>query len=211
MIEINNLQTLSFGRVFFSLITQRYLPMKCNCNQQNNELLKAFCTYTNNYESSEEVDALKMQYLVSAREVVQNYLGYRLDIHDVTEYHVFTGSNDFYLRECPPIEVYSVKVNGESLPAPFYSLRGDHVRLNDCCHCHHGEVEIQYCAGFRKIPDLITQTILRIASLLQTESNSNIGITSRSYGTDGSRSFLNFTSFEKYLQPLYPFRTYKLT
>lgn len=184
--------------------------MKCNIDTQNKELLKAFCTYTNNYETSEEVDALKMQYLVSAREIVQNYLGYRLDIHDVTEDHVFTGSNDIYLREFPIQEVYAVKVNGKSLPAPFFSLRGDHVRLNDCCHCHHGEVEVQYCSGYRKIPDLIIQTILRIASLLQTEANGNIGLTSKSFGNDGSRSFLNYTSYSKYLEPLYPFRIVRL-
>lgn len=185
--------------------------MKCNVNTQNNELLKAFNVYTNNYESDPEIDALKMQYLVSAREVVQNYLGYRLDIHDVTEDHVFTGSKDIYLREFPVQDCYSVKVNGEYLPPMYYSLRGDHVRINDGhCHCH-GEVEVQYCAGYRKIPDLISQTILRIASLLQTEANGSIGLTSKSYGNEGTRSYVNFTSFDRYLQPLYPFKTIKLT
>lgn len=184
--------------------------MRNNCNQQNNELLKAFNTYTNDYEDTPEVNDLKIQYIISAKEIVENYLGYRLDIHDVVEDHVFTGSNDIYLREFPVQEVYSVKVNGKYLPAPLFSLRGDHVRINDFCHCHHGEIEVEYCAGFRKIPDLITQTILRIAALLKTESNSNIGITSKSY-SDGSRSFLNFNDFSKYLNPLYPFKTYKLT
>ena len=185
--------------------------MRNNCNQQNNELLKAFNTYTNDYESDAEVDALKLQYITSAKEIVENYLGYRLDIHDVTEDHVFTGSNDIYLREFPVQECYSVKVNGHSLPAPYFILRGDHVRINDGhCHCH-GEVEIQYCAGYRKIPDLITQTILRIASLIKTEANGNIGLTSKSYGNEGSRSFLNYTNVSQYLDPLYPFRTIKLT
>lgn len=185
--------------------------MKCNYDSQNKELLQRFNDYCADYESSEEIDALKMQYLVSAREVVENYLGYKLSVHDVTEDHVFTGSNDIYLREFPVLECYSLKVNGEYLPPMYYSLRGDHVRINDGhCHCH-GEVEVQYVAGYKKIPDLIIQTICRIAALLKTESNGSIGLTSKSYGNDGSRSFVNFTSFEKYLQPLYPFKTIKLT
>lgn len=186
--------------------------MRNNCTKQNNELLEAFNTYCNDYEDSPEVNALKMQYITSAKEIVENYLGYRLDIHDVTEDHVFTGSNDIYLRQFPVQECYSVKVNGRTLPAPYFTLRGDHVRINDGhCHCHcHGEVEIQYCAGFRTIPDLIVQTILRIAALIKAEANGNIAVTSKSY-SDGSRSFTNYQNYDKFLSPLYPFKTYKLT
>lgn len=185
--------------------------MKCNYDCQNKDLLQRFNDYCNDYETSEEIDALKMQYLVSAREIVENYLGYKLSVHDVTEYHVFTGSNDIYLREFPVIECYTIKVNGESLPALYFTLRGDHVRLNDCCHCHCGEVEVKYCSGYRKIPDLIIQTICRIAALLKTENNGNIGETSKSWGNTGTVSFLNYTNYSKYLEPLYPLRTTKLT
>lgn len=186
--------------------------MKCNYNFQNKELLQRFNDFCNDYEQSEDIDALKMQYLISAREIVESFLGYKLSIHDVTEDHVFTGSNDIYLREFPVQEVYSLKVNGKYLPAPYFTLRGDHVRLEGHCCIHEGEeIEVQYCAGFRAIPDLIETTILRLAALIKTEANGNIGLTSKSYGNEGSRSFVNFTSFDRYLQPLYPFRTIKLT
>lgn len=185
--------------------------MKCNYDSQNKELLQRFNDYCSDYESSKEIDALKMQYLIAAREVVESYLGYRLDIHDVTEDHVLIGSRDIYLREFPVQEVYSVKVNGRPTPAPYFTLRGDHVRIKDgYCHCH-GEAEIQYCSGFRTMPDLIVQTILRIAALLKTEANGNIGETSKSWGNTGSISFLNYTNYSKYLDPLYPLRTTKLT
>lgn len=192
--------------------------MKNNCNAQNNELLKAFNVYTGNYEDDPDVNSLKSQYITSAREIVEGYLGFRLDIHDVTETHVFVGSRDIPLRECPAQDVYGVFYGGKQIPPMFYTLNGDTLHLN-----HHGcgyqddfpicsgmEIVVTYCAGYRKLPDIIIQTILRIASLLQTEANSNIGITSKSY-SDGSRSFLNFSNFDKYLQPLYPLRTYKLT
>ena len=52
------------------------------------------------------------------------------------------------------------------------------------------------------IPRIILMTILRIATLLQSESDSNIGITSKSFGDSGNRQFINFTSYDKYLFPI---------
>ena len=57
-------------------------------------------------------------------------------------------------------------------------------------------------------PKLIIQTVYRIAALLQSEGDSNIGVTSKSFGDSGSRTFVNFTNFDKYLFPL---ARYKLT
>jgi hypothetical protein len=52
------------------------------------------------------------------------------------------------------------------------------------------------------MPDIIKLTVLRIAALLQTESDNSIGVTSVSFGEGGGRSFLNYTNFDKYLMPL---------
>lgn len=183
-------------------------------------LLTRFNYYTNNFESDPEVDALKLQYLGMAKEVTEGYLGYPIDLHQVEEEHIFTGSYDFYLKEFPVQEVYSVILaDGKSLPAPYFSLRGDHVRIKlpkddfyyESCHLWRDDpITIIYSAGYRTLPDIIVQTILRIASLLQTESGGSIGLTSKSYGNDGSRSFLNYTSYAKYLEPLYPLRVVRL-
>jgi len=48
-------------------------------------------------------------------------------------------------------------------------------------------------------PAIIQTTILRIAAILQTESDGNIGITSKSFGDSGNRTFVNQTNFDKYL------------
>lgn len=53
-----------------------------------------------------------------------------------------------------------------------------------------------------KMPNIIKLTVLRIASLLQTESDSNIGVTSKSFGESGTRTFVNFTNFNKHLLPI---------
>jgi hypothetical protein len=57
-----------------------------------------------------------------------------------------------------------------------------------------------------QMPKIITMTVLRIASILESESNSNIGVTSKSFGDSGSRSFINYTNFDKYLLPINGYR-----
>jgi hypothetical protein len=52
------------------------------------------------------------------------------------------------------------------------------------------------------MPNIIKLTGLRIAALLQTESDNNIGITGKSFGDSGSRTFVNYTNFDKYLLPI---------
>jgi hypothetical protein len=56
------------------------------------------------------------------------------------------------------------------------------------------------------LPNIIKTTVLRIAALLQTESDSNIGVTSKSFGESGSRTFVSFTNFDKYLLPISKYR-----
>lgn len=186
--------------------------MKCNCEEHMKDLMDKFQWYLNDFEDSEEALSLKNQYLITAKEIVENYLGYSIDIHDVTEEHISLHSRDIYLREFPVQEVYSVKINGRPLPAPYFTLRGDHVRIVEhfCIPCD-AEIEVQYCAGYRKIPDIVEQTIFRLGSLLKTEANGSIGLTSKSYGNEGSRAYVNFTSFDRYLEPLFPLKTCKLT
>jgi hypothetical protein len=52
------------------------------------------------------------------------------------------------------------------------------------------------------MPKTIYLTIMRIAALLQSESDSNIGVTSKSFADSGTRTFMNFTNFDKYLVQL---------
>jgi hypothetical protein len=56
------------------------------------------------------------------------------------------------------------------------------------------------------VPSVFKQTILRIAALLLSEADSNIGVTSKSFGDSGTRTFINFTNFDKYLQVLSKYR-----
>jgi len=52
------------------------------------------------------------------------------------------------------------------------------------------------------LPDSIKITILRIAALLENESGGNIGITGNSFENGGTRTFVNYTNFGKFLHPI---------
>ena len=55
------------------------------------------------------------------------------------------------------------------------------------------------------VPSLVVTTILRIATLMLMEAGENIGISGKSFA-DNSRSFISYTNYSKYLNPLQTFR-----
>ena len=61
-------------------------------------------------------------------------------------------------------------------------------------------------SGITTIPAEIIITILRIAALLESESNQNIGVTSKTFADSGNRTFVNHTNFGKYLFPISRYR-----
>jgi hypothetical protein len=54
----------------------------------------------------------------------------------------------------------------------------------------------------RFLPEVIKLTALRIATLLQTEGDNNIGVTSKSFGDSGARTFVSYTNYDRYLLPI---------
>jgi len=65
-------------------------------------------------------------------------------------------------------------------------------------------------AYIKEFPEIIILTIMRIAAVLQTEGDSNIGITSKSFGDSGSRTFINTVNFDKYLIQVSQYRTIRI-
>ena len=57
----------------------------------------------------------------------------------------------------------------------------------------------------QSVPDLVRLTVLRIGTLMLMEAGENIGITGKSFA-DNSRSFISYTNYSKYLNPLQTFR-----
>jgi hypothetical protein len=95
---------------------------------------------------------------------------------------------------------------GFSSTIDWYSTINCGSSTNDFLDIISGGSASTYIKDFNpidiKMPSVFKQTILRIAALLQTESDNNIGITGKSFGDSGSRTFTNYTNFSKYLDPL---------
>jgi hypothetical protein len=118
------------------------------------------------------------------------------------------------LRARPVQTITSVEINGESIPVSefyFYPvMEGEFLYYNKIFPIGRRNIEIENDAGWGITPDddlinrdyvpsIIKMTVLRIASLLQTESDGNIGISSKSFADSGTRTFINTVNFDKYL------------
>ncbi len=55
------------------------------------------------------------------------------------------------------------------------------------------------------VPEVVKLTILRIATLMLMEGGENIGVTGKSF-SDNSRTFISYTNYLKYLNPLQTYR-----
>lgn len=147
-------------------------------------------------------DTLAEKYLLSAEEIVGNYLGYAPEKSD-REIEV-DGSGIYCISVgCRPINIiYSVRENGQEL-----NLDNLYTAANLICK-KTGEwtegkknISVRINAGWTEsdLPEVIKGTILQIAALRQSESDSNIGVTSKSFSDSGTRVFINNRNYEPYL------------
>lgn len=164
--------------------------------------VKELQDFTGVYENSESSQS--ELFLGAASDLIINYLGYDPILQNYKK--CFDGSGENWLRlETKPIQkINEVEINGiiESLE-DFYS-DDDTLLYKNFKKFPEGikNVSVDFDAGFENVPDLIKLTCLRIAAILQTEADNNIAITSKSFGESGSRTFYNFTNFQKYLLPI---------
>ena len=163
--------------------------------------ISAFNNYLGNFEDGEDMLTLKKSILASAEEVVINYVGYNPVSHLVEEeFHMCTGHSRVSLNEAHPQYLHEVLMNGHD--------------ITDFCCIHNGgihcrglqrgsEIQVCYTAGWDKkdLPEVFTNTILRIASLMFAETNGAIGLTGRT-SPDGSKSYISYTNYNKYLSNL---------
>lgn len=155
------------------------------------------------------------QYLSTAQQVVESYLGYKLVKAEYTEKHrMHWDSEAVLLNNLPVKSVSTFKVNDSVVSASDYTVKyyGIEYPLKS-----GDKYEVTYTAGYGTLTEgvwdfsdadpAIVSTILRIAALLHAESEGNIGFTGTNLG-NSSRTFVNYTSYQKYLTPINGFRVY---
>ena len=180
----------------------------CICN---NTLvsLEEFNTYSGNFEDSEDTKKLKYQLLQSAQEIVEEYLNYRRVSGLHIDNHIGFNNKKIYLDNKPVSVVNSVTVNGKD----FYDYAFDFesiFRTDGKIFRDKSQIVIEYETNIQTVPPLIKTTILRIATLLLMEAGENIGVTGKSMPDMNSRTFINYTNYSKYLDPLSSYRVFKL-
>jgi hypothetical protein len=155
--------------------------------------------------------ALQQGYVDAAENIVNAYLGYSPVLHSYTHSFNGTGADELQLK-AKPVALIAVTINGETIPlSEFHHARdSEFIYYDKIFPCGKKNVTVTYNAGWGITPDddeansgylpgIIKMTVLRIAALLQAESDNNIGVTSKSFADSGTRTFVNTVNFDKYL------------
>ena len=144
------------------------------------------------FESGNNIAEL---FIGAAQNIVESYLGYEVESKEYTKHFELHSSN---IIKCGVKNITVVKeITIDGTPVDGYYIDNDRIILKQPVISDN--IIITFTAGFGEdLPQIIKLTVLRIAALLQTESNNNIGISGKSF-MDGSRTFINFTNYDKYL------------
>ena len=142
-----------------------------------------------------ETPELAELFIGAAQNIVESYLGYAIESKEYTKHFALHSSNVIKAGVKNITAVKEITINGT--PVEDYYIDNDKIILKQPVISDN--IIVTFTAGFGvDLPQIIKLTVLRIAALLQTESNNNIGISGKSF-IDGSRTFTNFTNFSKYL------------
>lgn len=134
-------------------------------------------------------------FIGAAQNIVESYLGYEVESKEYTKHFSLHNSNVIKCEVKNITAVNTITVDG--VPVEDYYIDDDKIILKQPVISDN--IIATFTAGFSTdLPQIIKLTVLRIAALLQTESNNNIGISGKSF-MDGSRTFTNFTNFDRYL------------
>ena len=144
------------------------------------------------FESGNNIAEL---FIGASQNIVESYLGYEIESKEYTKHFALHSSNVIKVGVKNITVVSEITIDGT--PVENYYIDNDKIILKQPVISDN--IIIRFTAGFSEdLPAIIKLTVLRIAALLQTESNNNIGISGKSF-IDGSRTFTNFTNFSKYL------------
>jgi hypothetical protein len=166
-----------------------------------------FNTYSGNYEDASEAVELKGAFLCTAEDIVTSYLGFdpkQQEYIDVVASG--SGSRRLYLPVHNITSVGALTVGTLDVDPSVVKAYDDYISFIDhATKFPIGEdnIRLSYTAGWQieQMPSVIVVSILRIATLMLSETGGNIGLTGKSFA-DNSRTFVNYSNYRKYLQPL---------
>lgn len=168
--------------------------------------IQQFDDYSGNYEDSENAIATKEMCLRSAENVVKDYLRYDPEEKTYTEHISGRPVKALQLPVRNARNITSITIDDEVQTVSNFIIKDDCLRFADYkTYFWEGDenIVISFTGGWsdKDMPDLIRETVLRIATLMLMEAGENIGVSSKSM-PDTSRTFVSYTNYNKYLLPL---------
>ena len=167
-------------------------------------ILEDLQKFSETYSDNEE---LAQGYINAAADIINGYIGYNAEFNTFTEKVNGGGRTIILVNHANIKKINRITVSGEDLDLNKYMFdytNGVVYSRNYTFPIGFKNIEIEYEAGFREdeIPAIFRQVNIEIANLIQTMSGNNIGITSKSFGSDGTRTFIQNTNYDRYLQNL---------
>lgn len=132
-----------------------------------------------------ELDALIDALVLRASAAIETYLSRKVESQPHIEYRDGNNGVTLPLRQAPVTAVAAVLVDGVAIPSggftqPGWRIAGQMLVLNGYRFtAGHGNVEIQYTAGFSTIPPDIEQACIETVAL-SLERRSHIDVSSKS-------------------------------
>ena len=166
-----------------------------------------FNTYSGNFEDSGEAVELKGAFLCTAEDIVISYLGFDPKQQEYTDVVASgSGSRRLYLPVRNITAVQALTVGTADVDTMQVKTYDDYISFIDHTSkfpIGEDNIVVSYTAGWEigQMPSVIVVSILRIATLMLSETGGNIGLTGKSFA-DNSRTFVNYSNYRKYLQPL---------
>ena len=170
-----------------------------------------FNAYSNNYEDSEDAVLLKTEFLKAAEGLVTDYLGFSPEEKEYRDVLLDgTDKGILYLPARNITKLSSLAFDGEEKDLSDTILTDDRIeyRTGDVFRRLGREyISVSFTAGWdeNSMPSTIRLAVLRIATLMLQETGGNIGLTGKSFA-DNSRTFVSYSNYRKYLEPLSPLR-----
>lgn len=164
--------------------------------------------YTNVFPEDNKL-SLQSDYLAAATDCIKNYLCYNPESSSYTQYFDGNGGTTLFMNAKPITAITSIQIDGVACDLNDFYYDGECIySYKDSVVFTEGRhnIIISYTAGYETVPGIIKITALRIAAIIQTEQDGNIGVTSKTFADSGSRTFVNTTNFDKYLVQISQYR-----
>lgn len=157
----------------------------------------------------EDETSQQQLFIGAANDIVKNYLRYNPETQSYKKYINGADSRFIYFPVRFIKHIESISIDGKEIPLNQIDFDDNEIFFKDSKQTFpkgFKNILVELNAGLDEIPEIIKITALRIAAILQTEAGNNIGITSKSFQGEGTRTFVNTTNFDKYLIQISDYR-----